>query len=296
VIRVLVTGATGFCGRALVAALADAGYAVRAAVRRAPAPPLRAGVELVTHEDLAGPVAWERLLAGVDAVVHLAGIAHASGRIPEERYDRINHQATAALARAAALSGVRHFIFVSSVRAQSGPTADLVLSERDVPQPSDAYGRSKLAAEAAVAAAGIPFTILRPVLIIGPALKGNLATLARLAALPLPLGGLTNRRSLLGIESFTSAIEFILRTPATRGEIFLAADPRPVTIAEIIAMLRQGRPPRLFALPPRLIEALARLAGGPALWERIGGELVVDPAKLMAAGWTPSQESAISRH
>jgi nucleoside-diphosphate-sugar epimerase len=289
VTRVLVTGATGFCGRPLVARLAGAGYAVRAMVRRAPSPPLPAGVEIATHEDLAGPVAWDALLAGVDVVVHLAAIAHISGRTPEETYDRVNHQVTAALARAAAAAGVRHFVFISSVRAQSGATADHVLTERDPPRPSDAYGRSKLAAEAAVAAAGVPFTILRPVLIYGPGLKGNLATLARLATLPLPLGGLTNRRSLLGLDNFIDAVLFVLRTPETRGEIFLIAEPQPLTVAEIVTALRQGRPSRLFSLPPRLVEILARLVGGAPLWERIGGELVIDPAKLLATGWKPSR-------
>jgi UDP-glucose 4-epimerase len=274
--RVLLTGATGFAGRPLVARLAATGCGVRAVVRRSPSPPLPAGVE-VTPSDLDEPIAWEPMLRGVDAVVHLAGIAHASRDIPQARYDRINHQATAALARAAEHAGIKHFVFVSSVRAQSGPAAAHVLTERDAPQPSDPYGRSKLAAEAAVAASGVPFTILRPVLIYGPCLKGNLATLARIASspLPLPFGAFANRRSLLGIDNFVSAVMFVLQNPATRGEIFLVADPMP----------------NLFWMPPRPMEAMVRLAGGAALWERIGGELVVDPAKLMAAGWLPATDT-----
>ncbi len=290
--RVMVTGATGFCGRPLVARLAAAGYAVRAVVRRAPAPLLPAGVETVLQQDLASPVAWEPLLAGIDAIVHLAGIAHAGDGVAEERYDLVNHRATAELALAAQRAGVQHFVFVSSVRAQSGPAADHALTERDAPQPSDAYGRSKLAAEAAVAAAGVPFTILRPVLVYGGGLKGNLATLARLAALPLPLplGGLANRRSLLSIDNLVDALMFVLRTPATQGETYLVADRQPISLADIVAAFRRGRGrrPWLFSLPPRFVEALARLVGGAELWDRLGGELVVDPAKLMAVGWRPS--------
>jgi UDP-glucose 4-epimerase len=292
--RVLLTGATGFAGRPLAARLAATRYGVRALVRHSPSPPLPDGVE-VTHGDLGEPTAWEPLLGGVDAVVHLAGIAHAGRGIAPASYDRINHQATAALARAAARAGVKHFVFVSSVRAQSGPAADHVLTERDAPQPSDPYGRSKLAAEAAVAASGVPFTILRPVLIYGPGLKGNLATLARLASwpLPLPFGAFVNRRSLLGIDNFVKAIMFVLQNPATRGEIFLVADRAPVALAEIVASFRNGlgRQPGLFSVPPRLMEAAARLVGGAALWGRVGGELVVDPAKLMAAGWSPSADT-----
>ncbi len=290
--RVMVTGATGFCGRPLVARLAAARYEVRAVVRRAPAASLPAGVEAVLQQDLASPVAWEPLLAGVDAIVHLAGMAHAGRGIAEERYDLVNRRATAELAQAAQQAGVRHFVFVSSVRAQSGPAADHALTERDAPQPSGAYGRSKLAAETAVAACGVPFTVVRPVLVYGSGLKGNLATLARLAALPVPLpfGGFTNRRSLLSIANLIDALMFVLRTPATRGETYLVADPQPIALADIVAAFRRGRgrPPGLFSLPPRLVEALARLVGGAELWDRVGGELVVDPAKLMAVGWTPS--------
>jgi UDP-glucose 4-epimerase len=297
--RVLVTGATGFCGRPLVARLATAGYAVRAAVRRPPSSPLPEGVEIAIHGDLAGSIAWEPLLAGVDAVVHLAGIAHAGRGIAADRYDLVNHRATAALARAAQRASVRHFIFISSIRAQCGSAADHVLTEADAPRPSDAYGRSKLAAEGAVVAAGIPFTILRPVLIYGPGLKGNLAMLAWLAALPVPLpfAGFANRRSLLGLDNLIDAIMFVLETPATEGETFVVADPQPVTLAEIVAALRAGRPPRLFALPPRLVATVARLLGGADVWDRLGGELMAFPGKLMAAGWSPvaETEAALTR-
>jgi UDP-glucose 4-epimerase len=294
--RVLVTGATGFCGRPLVTRLADAGYAVRAAVRGTAAPELARTVE-IAQADLAASVAWEPLLADVDAVVHLAGIAHARARIPDERYDAINHLATAGLAQAARAAGVQHVVFVSSVRAQSGSAADHVLSESDAPQPNDAYGRSKLAAEAAVAAAGAPYTILRPVLIYGPGLKGNLATLARLAALPLPLplplAGFANRRSLLGVGNLIGAILFALQNPAMRGETYLVADPQPVSFADIVTAFRtgHGRPPGLFRVPPGLIAPAARLVGGADLWDRLGGELVVNPAKLMAAGWSPERDT-----
>ena len=292
--RVLVTGATGFCGRPLVARLREAGYAVRAAVRGTPSPPFAPAVEVV-QANLAASVDWAPLLTGVDAVVHLAGIAHARARIPDARYDAINHQATAALAQAARAAGVQHVVFLSSVRAQSGSAADRVLTERNAPAPTDSYGRSKLAAEAAIAASGVPFTVLRPVLIYGPGLKGNLAALARVAALPLPLplGGLTNRRSLLGIDNLVGAILFVLQTAATRGETYLVADPEPVGFANIVAAFRaaRGRPPALFNFPPRLIEIAARLAGGPDLWERLGGELVVYPGKLIAAGWAPARDT-----
>jgi len=292
--RVLVTGAAGFCGRPLVTALAEAGDTIRAAVRGTPSPPFARTVEIV-QADLAAPVTWAPLLAGVDAVVHLAGIAHARARIPDAQYDSVNHQATAALAQAAHAAGVQHFVFVSSVRAQSGSAADHALTEHDAPRPTDAYGRSKLSAEAAVAASGVPYTILRPVLIYGPGLKGNLAALARLAALPLPLplAAFSNRRSLLGVDNLIGSIRVVLQTPATRGETYLVADPQPVSFADIVTAFRagHGRPSGLFRVHPRLIETPARLIGGADLWDRLGGELVVDPGKLIAAGWSPAPDT-----
>ena len=178
--RILVTGASGFVGRALVAELADAGHSVRAAMRQ-PADIFPRSVEVIAVSDLTRPVEWRPLLRDIDTVVHLAGIAHAGPEIAEEAYDRVNRLATAELAGAAKIMGIKHLVFMSSVRAQTGPASDTILRETDAPRPTDFYGRSKLAAEDAVRAAGVPFTILRPVLIYGPNVKGNFARLMALA-------------------------------------------------------------------------------------------------------------------
>jgi len=292
--RVLVTGASGFIGSAVVAALARDGYAVRAAVRR-PLLSFPAGVEVVQHPDLAQAFDWQPLLQSVDQVVHLAGIAHTRGA-DRMSYDRVNRQATAQLAAAAAQAGVKHFVFVSSIRAQSGPAADHALTERDDPAPTDAYGTSKLAAEAAVRASGVPFTILRPVLLYGPGVKGNLALLARAAAtrLPLPVKDFGNRRSLLGIDNFISALAFVLATPATVGETYVVADPGiPPRLSDVFVMLRQAQGRRAFIMPmsPDYIELPLRLFRRADVWHRIGGNLRVDAGKLIAAGWRPAHDT-----
>jgi nucleoside-diphosphate-sugar epimerase len=293
--RILVTGASGFVGRAVVPALAKDGYAVRAAVRRA-TPGFPGNVEMVQHGDLAEPVDWSPLLAGVDVIVHLAGIAHIGPRIGAALYDRVNHLATAQLAKAAVQAGVSRFIFVSSIRAQSGPAADHALTESDAPAPTDAYGRSKLAAEQAIRETGLPFTILRPVLIYGAGVKGNLATLSRAAAtrLPLPVRDFVNRRSLLGIDNLISALTFVLSSPATAGETYVVADPgMALKLGDIIATIRlaTGRRPFLMPMSTDYLQWLLRALGRKDVWNRIGGNLRVDPAKLIAAGWQPRHDT-----
>jgi nucleoside-diphosphate-sugar epimerase len=293
--RVLVTGASGFIGRVTVARLARDGHAVRAAVRRKPEPPLPPQAELAEHGDLAQPIDWQPLLDGVDQVVHLAGIAHTGG-VEGDLYDRVNRLATAQAAEAAAKAGVKRFVFVSSIRAQSGPAASHVLSERDPPEPTDDYGRSKLAAEAALRNAGVPFTILRPVLLYGPGVKGNFALLMRAAntPLPLPVKSFTSRRSLLGLDNFVAALRFALNSPAAAGETYLVADPGlPPTLADIIATLRRarGRAPLLLPMPSALLEVPLRMAGRGDLWERFGGNLRADSGKLIAAGWQPEHDT-----
>lgn len=151
-------------------------------------------------------------------------------------YDRVNRLTVEQAAIAAARAGVSRFVFVSSIRAQCGPSADHALTERDPPAPTDDYGRSKLAAEDAVRASGTAFTILRPVLLYGRGVKGNFATLLRAAGSPwpLPVRQFNNRRSLLGIDNFVSALSFVLSAAATVGGTYVVADPGiPPSLSEL---------------------------------------------------------------
>jgi len=300
-VKVLVTGASGFIGRPLIAALAGAGYTVRAAVRARRVQRFPTSVEVAMQPDLARPVFWSPLVSGMDAVVHLAGIAHVGSGIAEGTYDRVNHMATAELARAAAASGVRRLVFMSSIRAQTGATADAPLTEADEPCPTDAYGRSKLAAEAAVRAFGVPYTILRPTLVYGPGVKGNVANLMRLAALPLPLpfGALSNRRSLLALDNLIAAVRFALEDANAVNQTFIVADPQAISVAEVVSLLRSttGRKCWLIPMPSSLLCTILGLVGQRGMCERLTGRLIAEPRKLAAAGWQPviDTESAIGR-
>jgi UDP-glucose 4-epimerase len=242
--RVLVTGASGFVGRALTLSLSRAGFHVRAAARSRARVPAAEFVEAVQMPDLSRPVDWTPLLENVDAIVHLAAIAHVSRQIGAERYDRVNRLATKELAlQASLMPNIRRLVFVSSIRAQTGPSSDTVLTEDDPPEPTDAYGRSKLAAEEFVRGYGTPYTVLRPVVIYGRGARANVGQLARVASwpLPLPFGAFNKKRSLLALENMLSAIRFVLEHPGTAGQTYLVADPLPVSIAEMIATLREAR-------------------------------------------------------
>jgi nucleoside-diphosphate-sugar epimerase len=288
---VLVTGATGFLGRIAVAALVASGAHVRAAVRHVPDPTLGEDVDVVQYPDLREPFDWQPLLAGVDTLVHLAGTERRlRGSAPF--YDQINHQATARLAATAALAGIRHFILISSLSAQNGCAADHALTERDPAAPADALGRSKLAAEEAVRASGVPFTILRLAPVYGPGMRGSLAFLLRaaLSPLPLPVRDFTNRRSYLGIDNFISALKFAVALPHASNEIYLVADPGiPPNMADLVRAIRHAEGRRAMLLPSQVqyAEVPLRFLKLGNLWERYRGNLRVDCSKLIAAGWQP---------
>jgi nucleoside-diphosphate-sugar epimerase len=286
---IALTGATGFIGRHILNELPKRGYRIRVLLRRPTEFAMEQGSAVIG--DLAQPRNLSAALADVDAVIHSAGAAHAMSGLPPDDYRILNTEATLALARAAQRGHVRRFVFLSSVRAQSGPSADQVITEEMEPLPTDAYGRSKLTAERGLAGIDIDWVALRPVLVYGPGMKGNLAALARLARtpLPLPFGGLTGRRSLLSVDNLVDAIEIVLKARGPLRRAFLVADTDPVTVPDMIAAMRRGlgRRPGLVPFPQSLLEFALTAAGRDDLRARLAGSLVVDCSALKALGWTP---------
>jgi UDP-glucose 4-epimerase len=274
--------------------LVAAGHSVRAASRKPNRNPNQDGLEWVELPDLENEVDWAPLLEGMDIVVHLAAIAHRS-HTDSGDYARANRVATASLAQACRRQAIHRLIFMSSIGAQAGSAADHVVTELDEPWPITAYDRAKLAAEEEIRRAGVPFTILRPVIAYGPGAKANIALIMRIAALPLPLpfGAFTNQRSLLSIDNLVQAITVCLDSPETLNQTFIACDREPITLAEMLATMREaaGRPPRLIPVPPLAVRAMVIAAGRHALWDRIGRELVASSANLQKAGWSPQVET-----
>ena len=290
---VALTGATGFIGRHLLRELPKRGYRIRVLLRRPTALPPEATGAVVG--DLARPQNMAAALAGVDAVIHSAGIAHAMSGVPQDDYRVLNTEATIGLARAAEKARAKRFVFLSSIRAQSGPTAADVLTETHEPQPTDAYGQSKLDAELGLARLGIDWVALRPVLVYGPGVKGNMAALVRLARspYPLPLAGLPAKRSLLGLDNLAAAIDTVLAAPEPLRRPLIVADPEPLTVADMIAAMREGlgRRPGVFPVPAALMEAAFRAMGRSEAFARLAGSLVASPSALRQLGWVPAAET-----
>lgn len=300
---VLVTGASGFVGRELMSSLRAGSYRVVGASRSPSAQALQGGLAvLLPPPTEIGDAAFEALMTGVTHVVHLAGIAHTRLPVSESAgaYRAANFLLTERLVRAAAKTIPGKFVFLSSIRAQCGAVLDGVARETDTPLPTDDYGRSKLEAERAVAAVLTHgrYTILRPVLVYGPGVRGNMGSLASLARLPVPLpfAGLSARRSLVSRTSLCEAVLHCLRQASTDRGTYVVADRQPVTPPQIVAALRAGlgRSPGLFALPPALLRIAAAAAGQKSRFETLEQDLVASSASLEATGWNAVPDTVAS--
>ncbi|WP_170181743.1 NAD-dependent epimerase/dehydratase family protein [Phreatobacter stygius] len=293
--RVLVTGASGFVGAAIAEFLASQGHQLRAGARDPRMISARPGITPWALPDLDNPVDWRPHLEGLDAVVHAAGLAHQLPGTGEDRMMRINAQAAGDLARAATAAGIRHVVLISSIRAIAGPAADTALVETDEPRPTDAYGRSKLAGERLTREAFPAAVVLRPAVVHGAGAKANMARLAWLArlALPLPVGGLAGRRSLVSDRNLASAVGFALAAPKAPGQLFHVTDGAPLTLPAMLAAMRKalGRAPGILSLPFQLERRLIRL-GAPGLYDQLGRDLVASNAALLTAGWAPVEPTA----
>jgi nucleoside-diphosphate-sugar epimerase len=296
--RVLVTGGSGFVGAEVCRALSARGWRLRLALRRE-RPGLPEGERVLVGE--IGPATdWGAALEGVDAVVHLAARVHVlreTAEDPNHAFALVNTLGTERLARAAAAAGVRRLVYASSIKVNGESTQGRPFCELDPPAPQDAYARSKAAAELALAAvaaeSGLEVAVVRPPLVYGPGVGGNLALILRAIGLglPLPLGSIRNRRSLVGVWGLAELLASCAEHPAAAGETFLAADRPDLSTPELVRHLAAGlgRPARLWPVPPGLLLALGTALGRRAELERLCGSLEVDSGKARRLlGWAPA--------
>jgi nucleoside-diphosphate-sugar epimerase len=297
--RVLVTGATGFVGSAVVRRLATVErYDVRAASRVS-----ATGGEPIEHVsvgDIGLGTDWTRPVAGVDAVVHAAARAH---RLSDAEAGAraviraVNVDATLRLARQAADAGVRRFVFISSIKVNGeSTTPNRPFTADDAPAPVEAYGASKLAAELGLSQVaretGMEVVIIRPVLVYGPGVKANFRAMMSWVnrGIPLPFGNTGNLRSLVAVENLVDLVTRVLTHPAAANRTFLVSDGEDISTTELLRRTAKAldRPSRLISVPAALLQAAAWTLGKGAVASRLLGSLQVDIRETCdLLGWSP---------
>ncbi len=288
--HVLVTGANGIVGKHLCARLRADGHRVYAAVRSAErAQGLQADETLQTG-DLAAYTHWPVALHGIEVVAHLAARVHQLRETADSRaaYRQINTEVTRRLANAAVQTGVKRLVFVSTAHVSGLESHEGALTENDPPAPHTAYAQSKWEAEQALwevcRGSGLEGVVLRPPLVYGPNVKGNLLRLLRVVerGWPLPFGSLRNRRSMIGLGNLVDVIARCVTHPAAAQQTFMVADGEDLSTPELIRLLAAGlgRPARLLRFPPGLLLATARLLGKQETLRRLCGSLQLDCRKL----------------
>lgn len=291
--KILVTGASGFIGTAIADYLATAGHDVIAASRRPTADRLGRGHE-VNLPDLRETLPPPRFFEGIEAVVHAAGMAHQPRHTSEEHLNRVNGIAAGSIAAAARAAGVKRFVLISSMRAVSGPVSSIPLPEETIPQPVDAYGRSKLSGEIMTREAFPDAVILRPPAVHGAGAKGKIGALGRLALskLPLPLGGLGGRHSIVSDRNLAAAVHFIVQDASGQAGLLHVSDAEPLGLDEIVRTMRQalGRRPGIVPVPPHLRRLLDRIGGRRV--QQISVGLTISNDKIHSLGWQPVEPSS----
>jgi len=295
---VLLTGSTGFIGRALLKQLnSKDGVLVRAALRRNVAD-MPSDIETTQVGDLSPDNKWQACLSGVTVVIHTAGRAHVVQDTvidPLTEFRRVNVEGTLNLARQAGEAGVRRFVFISSIGV-NGSRNISPFTETDTPHPVEPYAISKFEAEQGLRqiaeSSGMEVVIIRPPLVYGPNAPGNFGRLMRLVhkGIPLPLGAIHNKRSLVALDNLVDLIMTCISHPAAANQIFLAGDGEDLSTTDLLRRIGNalGKPVRLFPVSSSLLKLGASLIGKPELALRLCESLQVDISKARKLlGWTP---------
>ena len=283
--KILITGQNGFIGKALFDLLERQGQEVIGAVR----------IEQQAHKnknifpvgDVNSKTNWLEMLSDIDVVIHLANRAHVLNdheKDPLAVFREVNVEGTAQLARQAAKSGVKRFIFVSSIKVNGERTDVKPFSASDKPNPQDPYAVSKLEAEDVLrkisTQSSMEFVIIRPPLVYGEGVKGNFERLTRLieSGMPLPLASLTNKRSLISLENLVQLLAKCTFYPAVANQILLVLDGDDVSTPQLIKKIAHSinKPARLFRFPPGLLKLVGSLIGQSNITRRLSENLQID--------------------
>ncbi|MGB9712307.1 MAG: NAD-dependent epimerase/dehydratase family protein [Dissulfurimicrobium sp.] len=296
-IHVLITGANGFIGQNLCKSLSGLNIFARGAVRRI-GPHIEGINELLVVGEIGPDTEWSCALDGIDIVIHLAGKTHViqGGKDQKKEFYTINTYGTERLCKMAAHAGVKQFIYLSTAKVHGEISLDRPFSEKDIPAPSDDYAMSKWQAEqvvnATAAGSNMKAVILRPPMVYGPKMKGNLLRLLRLidAGIPLPFSSINNKRSLLNVANLIDILLSLIRYPIQESATFLVSDGIDLSVGEIIRLLAKalGKKPRLIPCPVNIIKVVACLLGKRDDAERIVNPLMIDSSLIQKhLKWMP---------
>ncbi|MEP4546003.1 MAG: SDR family oxidoreductase [Saccharospirillum sp.] len=306
--RVLVTGSNGFLGSAVLQDLqareVDAVGAVRKHQGESRAEePIQVGY-------INAQTDWSEALKSVEAVVHCAARVHVMSEDADNALDafrEVNVEGTLNLARSAAAAGAKRFLFISSIKVNGeGTRPGRPFRHDDAPAPEDAYGQSKAEAEAGLLSVaretGLEVVVIRPPLVYGPGVKANFAALMKLAGknLPLPLGAIRNKRSMVALENLVNLIVTCISHPSAANQAFLVSDDQDVSTTELLMLMTRatGKTPRLLPVPMSWLTLAAAFLDKKAIADRLFGSLQVDISHTKKTlGWVPpiSVEQGIQR-
>ncbi|UUM70164.1 UDP-glucose 4-epimerase family protein [Aeromonas veronii] len=310
---ILLTGATGFVGNSVLIRLINRfGGAVNTYGRRTPVVSLDNMTHNIRHTigEISGTADYKTALHDVNVVIHCAAQAHvmnSSTGCRTDIYHDVNVEGALNLARQAISANVKRFIFISSIKVNGESTNYVApFSQASIPSPEDAYGRSKQAAEDGLrtlaANSGMELVIIRPPLVYGLGVKGNFYSLLTIAKknLPLPLGAIHNKRSMVALDNLVDLIITCVNHPHAANQTFLVSDDEDISTTQLLEMMTRaaGKSPRLLPVPMSWLRLAGKLTGKQAMIERLCGNLQVDIVHTKATlGWQPpiSVEEGIKR-
>lgn len=294
--KYLLTGASGFVGRALVERLKLHGDIVVEVGRRQSTSSTGCFYQV---NDISADTDFAEAFDGCDAVIHLAARVHVMqdrAADPLAAFQAVNLYGTVNLARQAAAVGVRRFVYVSSIKVNGECTTDKPFTEADVPAPRDPYAVSKWQAEQALQQigreTGMEIVIVRPPLVYGPGVKANFHSLLKLVSksLPLPLGSIHNRRSMVFVDNLVDALVLCATHPAAAGQTYLVSDGEDVSTPQLVRVIASAmrRPDRVFPFSLSLMRLAAIMLGRSSALDRLTQSLEVDSSKIRRElDWRP---------